>query len=201
MSSGEASEYNDLTCLCLLPLVLLQGRARHSIRRRPPSRRHRKSSSGDEVGVADSEGDVSLSSPSEPEVKTPGGGEKEEAGELFKQEGQTDEVKEDKTDASTCPEKNESHEEDRSEISAEPGEEDEKKEEAEEGSKGGEEGEGSSSGRKEEEEEKNSEEKKEEDLTEGETNTDCKEEEKTQVIPAFHTATVHCLLSSKQAGW
>ncbi|XP_041808522.1 duboraya [Chelmon rostratus] len=158
----------------------IKGRARHSIRRRPPSRRHRKSSSGDEVGVADSEGDVSLSSPSEPEVKTPGGGEKEEAGELFKQEGQTDEVKEDKTDASTCPEKNESHEEDRSEISAEPGEEDEKKEEAEEGSKGGEEGEGSSSGRKEEEEEKNSEEKKEEDLTEGATNTDCKEEEKTQ---------------------
>ncbi|XP_054610139.1 duboraya [Dunckerocampus dactyliophorus] len=35
-----------------------KGRARHSLRRRPPSRRHRKSSSGDEVGVATEQTDT-----------------------------------------------------------------------------------------------------------------------------------------------
>ncbi|XP_044227365.1 duboraya isoform X4 [Thunnus albacares] len=60
-----------------------KGRARHSIRRRPPSRRHRKSSSGDEVGVANDGGDTPLTSPSEPDGKTAeeeggGGGEGEE---------------------------------------------------------------------------------------------------------------------------
>lgn len=111
---------------------------------------------------------MSLQSPSE------GGGGEKEGGEVFKQEGQTDEVKEDETDASTCPEKNESHV-DQPETSVAPREEDEEKEEREGG--------GSSSERKEEEEaaqEKNTE--KQEVLTEGAKNSDSKEEEKTEVI-------------------
>ncbi|XP_074467939.1 duboraya isoform X3 [Sebastes fasciatus] len=153
----------------------IKGRARHSIRRRPPSRRHRNSSCGDEVGVTVEGEDTSPSSPTEPEDKTTttGGG-----GEVFMEEGQTDEVKEDKP--STCPEKNESHDEDKSKISVEPRGEDEEKKE---GSTGGEEGDGSSSGRKEEEEEeKNSGEKQKEDSTERATNTESKEE-KSEVTP------------------
>ncbi|XP_036975258.1 duboraya isoform X2 [Acanthopagrus latus] len=68
----------------------VKGRPRLSIRRRPPSRRHRKSSSGDEFSVANEGGDTSLKSPTEPEDKTregDGGGE-----------DQTDEGKDDKTD-------------------------------------------------------------------------------------------------------
>ncbi|XP_069565797.1 duboraya [Brachyistius frenatus] len=82
-----------------------KGRARHSIRRRPPSRRHRKSSSGDEVGVANDDTDTHLSSPSETEDKTTGGGGEGggEGGEVFN--------KEDETDASTSLEKSKSHEE------------------------------------------------------------------------------------------
>ncbi|TMS13871.1 CapZ-interacting protein [Larimichthys crocea] len=110
----------------------IKGRARHSIRRRPPSRRHRKSSSGDEVGVANERG--------EDKTAGEGGGE-----------AQTDVVKEDKTDTSTCPEKNTSQEE---EISIEPKEKEKKKKEEDNSSTGGEKGDGSSSGRKEEEEKK-----------------------------------------------
>ncbi len=158
-------------------MVLLQGRARHSIRRRPPSRRHRKSSSGDEVGVTNEGGDISLSSPTEPEDKTTEGGEKEGGGEVFKEEGKVDEVKEDKTDTSMCPEENKSNGEDQSKTSIKPREEDEKKKEEEDGSMGGEEGDGASPEREEEEaQEKNSEEKQE-DSTEAATNTDSKEEE------------------------
>ncbi|XP_044227364.1 duboraya isoform X3 [Thunnus albacares] len=78
-----------------------KGRARHSIRRRPPSRRHRKSSSGDEVGVANDGGDTPLTSPSEPDGKTAeeeggGGGEEkkkeeEDDGEKMKTEEENQE--------------------------------------------------------------------------------------------------------------
>ncbi|XP_034406714.1 duboraya isoform X2 [Cyclopterus lumpus] len=100
----------------------IKERARHSIRRRPPSRRHRKSSNGDEVGVAMEGGEVSPSSPTEPEDKTTttttttttGGG--------------------DETDTSTCLQKNK-EEEDESKSVETRGDE-----EMKEGSKGGEEG-------------------------------------------------------------
>ncbi|KAM9333449.1 duboraya isoform 2-T2 [Pholidichthys leucotaenia] len=58
----------------ILPSVQ-KARARHSVRRRPPSRRHRKSSSGEEVGPGDNEVDAKLSS-------STGGG-------VFNEEGQT----------------------------------------------------------------------------------------------------------------
>ncbi|XP_059207744.1 duboraya isoform X2 [Centropristis striata] len=154
----------------------IKGRARHSLRRRPPSRRNRKSSSGDEVGAAIEGVDASLSSPTDPEEKTTGeGGEKEAGEEVCKKESEIDES-EDKT--LTCPEKNESHQEDESKISVENREEDEEKKE---GSVGGDEGDRATSGRKEEEEEKEKNaEKQKEDLTEGATNTDSKEEENTE---------------------
>ncbi|XP_067465112.1 duboraya isoform X1 [Thunnus thynnus] len=98
-----------------------KGRARHSIRRRPPSRRHRKSSSGDEVGVANEGGDTPLTSPSEPDGKTAeeegGGGEEEK-----KKEGAGGE--EDKH-----PEEDESPKEDQVKNDVELGGEEEMKEE------------------------------------------------------------------------
>ncbi|XP_051250777.1 duboraya isoform X2 [Dicentrarchus labrax] len=141
----------------------IKGRPRLSVRRRPPSRRHRKSSSGEEVGVDSEGGDMSLSSTGEPEDKTTAGGRAEGGGGGGggEEEGKTDE-----TDAPTCPQKN--HEEDQSEVA--PREEDQKmKEEEEDGSTGGKE--------EEEKEEKNSQ-KQEEDLTEEATNTDPNDEEK-----------------------
>ncbi|XP_034463212.1 duboraya isoform X2 [Hippoglossus hippoglossus] len=80
-----------------------KSRARHSLRRRPPSRRHRTSSSGDEVGVAD---DVA--------EKATAAGE-----EVFK----TD----DKTDASTCPETKQSDKDDQSKTREEDKEEEEER--------------------------------------------------------------------------
>ena len=189
--------------LSLLPLVLLQGRPRLSIRRRPPSRRYRKSSSGDEVGVANEGGDPSPNSPTEPEDKTregDGGGEKEGRGEDQTDERKDDktgegkddktgevkddktgegkddktgEVKDDKTNPSSCPEKNKS-EEDHSETSVEPRQEVEKKNEEENGPEGGPAEDPSPAGEKEEK-------KNPEDVTEGATNTDVTEEEKAEV--------------------
>ncbi|KAK2827972.1 hypothetical protein Q5P01_019006 [Channa striata] len=85
-----------------------KSRARHSLRRRPPSRRHRKSSSGDEVGVVNDVVETTLSSLDEPGDKTTavgggeGGGEKQVEGEVFEKKAKTDEEKEvvteDKTD-------------------------------------------------------------------------------------------------------
>ncbi|XP_071362577.1 duboraya isoform X2 [Trachinotus anak] len=145
-------------------LSMNKGRARHSIRRRPPSRRHRKSSSGDDVGVTDDVADKTTAGGG-------GGGEKEEAGgEVCKKEDKTDEVTEDKTDASTCP----------GEDLPKSREEDKRKEEGEKGSMGGEEGDRSSSGGKEEEEAQDKQSGNQaEDVTEGATNTDTKEEEKS----------------------
>ncbi|XP_056253445.1 duboraya isoform X2 [Seriola aureovittata] len=145
-------------------LSMNKSRARHSLRRRPPSRRHRKSSSGDEVGVTNDVADKATAGG--------GGGEKEEAaGEVFKKEGTTDEMKDDKTDASTCPGEDQHETESR--------EEDEKRKEGENGPMGGEEGDRSSSGGKEEEEKQN----QAEDVSEGATNTESREEEKSAVIP------------------
>ncbi|XP_062261378.1 duboraya [Platichthys flesus] len=101
-----------------------KGRARLSLRRRPPSRRHRASSSGDEVGVTD---DVA--------EKATAGGE-----EVFK----TD----DKTDASTCPEKKQSDKDDESKTREE--DEEEEKERVN-GRMGEDERDRPSSGREEEE--------------------------------------------------
>ncbi|KAK9537050.1 hypothetical protein VZT92_006788 [Zoarces viviparus] len=93
----------------ILSNTSIKGRARHSIRRRPPSRRHRTSSSGDEVGVA-IEGEEATEA--EDKTTTTTGGE-------------TDEGKEDKTDKS--------HEEDESEINDETRGDDEKKKERSKG--------------------------------------------------------------------
>ncbi|XP_077361551.1 duboraya [Festucalex cinctus] len=46
-----------------LLMNVTKSRARHSLKRRPPSRRHRKSSSGEEVGVATEETDTPGSQP------------------------------------------------------------------------------------------------------------------------------------------
>lgn len=143
-----------------------KSRARHSIRRRPPSRRNRNSSSGDEVGVANDVADKSRGGGEEREEG--GGEERKEGGEVFKIEG--------KTDASTCPGKNQTHKEDQSKTK-----EDDEEEEEEEGknrSVGGRgEGDRSSSGREEEEEaqEKSSRETHKEDG--GGTKRDGEEEE------------------------
>uniref|UniRef100_A0A3Q2PGI0 CapZ-interacting protein n=1 Tax=Fundulus heteroclitus TaxID=8078 RepID=A0A3Q2PGI0_FUNHE len=74
-----------------------KGRARVSIRRRPPSRRHRKSSSGDDVGVGHDVADTHLSSGVEGQEKTSsagggggGGGGEEEGEEVFMEEGPTE---------------------------------------------------------------------------------------------------------------
>ncbi|XP_038565169.1 duboraya isoform X5 [Micropterus salmoides] len=165
-----------------------KSRARHSIRRRPPSRRHRTSSSGDEVSVASEGGDVSVSSPSELEDKTIGeegkGGEEEKGGggggggEVFTQEVKRDEAKDEEKDSSTCPEKNKSQEEDQSKTN--PGDEDEEKKVGENGSMEEEKGDGSSSGKKEEAQEKISGDNQEEDSAAGAINTDRKEEETVQ---------------------
>ncbi|XP_031730004.1 duboraya isoform X2 [Anarrhichthys ocellatus] len=139
----------------ILSNTSIKGRARHSIRRRPPSRRHRTSSSGDEVGVA-IEGEEATEAEDKSTTTTT---------TTTTTGGETDEGKEDKTDKS--------HEQDESEINDETrGDEEKKKERSK--------GEGSSSGRKEEEEEKNSEEKQTEDSTEGKTNTKSTDEEKKE---------------------
>ncbi|XP_051793325.1 duboraya isoform X3 [Acanthochromis polyacanthus] len=75
-----------------------KGRPRHSIRRRPPSRRHRKSSCGDDVGVAGD--DATETQPSEAEDKATGG-----------QEGPTDVL--------TPPEEHQTHGEDEPKSSSE----------------------------------------------------------------------------------
>ncbi|KAM6911440.1 duboraya [Lycodopsis pacificus] len=106
----------------ILSNTSIKGRARHSIRRRPPSRRHRTSSSGDEVGVA-----IEGQEAPEAEDKTT-----TTTAAAAAAAGETDEGKEDKT-----------HEEDESEINNETRGDDEKKERPKR--------EGSSSGRKEEE--------------------------------------------------
>ncbi|KAM3601197.1 uncharacterized protein V6R79_008897 [Siganus canaliculatus] len=155
----------------------VKGRARHSIRRRPPSRRHRKSSS-DDVAVGNEGQETSMSSPSEAEAKPPrenGQTEEEEKEEKEVKEGEKEvkeeekkvkeekkevkeaekeeeeevkgEKEEDKTDASACPEQTE----------AETRDQDEKKEE---------------------EPPEKSPEKQEDDVTQEVTNTN--EEEKTE---------------------
>ncbi|XP_067348359.1 duboraya isoform X2 [Channa argus] len=172
-----------------------KNRARHSLRRRPPSRRHRKSSSGDEVSVVNDVVETTLSSLDKPEDKTTagreghGGSEEQVGGQVFEKEAETDEVKDEKTDASTCPEQSKDDQ-----SLAEPAEEDEKKKEGEERSIEGQDG--SSSERKDEEEEK--EEKQEtQDKSEDEqkdvsseevTNTDGKEEGKNEVTPSLKRA-------------
>ncbi|KAG7224722.1 hypothetical protein INR49_004613, partial [Caranx melampygus] len=106
-----------------------KSRARVSIRRRPPSRRHRKSSSGDEVGVTNDSTD-----------KTTGG-----EGDVFKKDGQTDNLNDNKTDASTSPEAQQHETETKEEEKRKEGEEEnrsllggkeEKEEEEKEGEKG-----------------------------------------------------------------
>lgn len=69
--------------MTLPALPFLQGRARHSIRRRPPSRRHRQSNSGEEVSNASEGG--SLHSKKEKEE-----GEDQNEGKPDKEEDQTD---------------------------------------------------------------------------------------------------------------
>ncbi|XP_020488945.1 duboraya [Labrus bergylta] len=147
-----------------------KSRARHSTRRRPPSRRHRKTSSGDEVG---------LSSSSEQGDKKTDRAEEEGVGEGVGEGGQdedkTGEVKEEKTDASM---KNETHEEEKSEIDVE-SREDDTKDGAIPSTGGGEEASSSRTREEEEEAEKNSGGKHEEESTEGATNTESREEEKS----------------------
>lgn len=150
-----------------------KGRARHSIRRRPPSRRHRTSSSG-EVEVKDA-ADTQLSSPTDPADKTAAGVEQdgEQAG---KQDGEGDVFKkEDPTDAPLAPEKNQPHKEE------EPKSGDGDVKEGEKGSVEGEEEEASSSSsEKKEEEEPSSPVTQKKDLTEDATQTDGKEEEQSE---------------------
>uniref|UniRef100_A0AAQ5Z523 FAM21/CAPZIP domain-containing protein n=1 Tax=Amphiprion ocellaris TaxID=80972 RepID=A0AAQ5Z523_AMPOC len=76
-----------------------KGRPRHSIRRRPPSRRHRKSSCGDDVVVAGD--DATETQRSEAEDKPTGQGQ------------------EVPTDVSTPPEEHQTHEEDETKSSSE----------------------------------------------------------------------------------
>lgn len=144
-----------------------KSRARHSIRRRPPSRRHRKSSSGDEVGVTNDVTD-----------KTTGG---EGGGDVFKKDGQTDDLKDDKTEASTSPGEDQQHETESRE------EEEEGKEEGEEENRslsGGKEEKGQKEEEKEEKEESEEKEKQSgEGVTEKVTNTESSGEEKSSVIP------------------
>ncbi|XP_068601138.1 duboraya [Brachionichthys hirsutus] len=144
----------------------IKGRARHSIRRRPPSRRHRQSSSGEEVSIATEEGAKSLPSPSGPGDKM--------IRDVFLQDGETVEVKEDKIEGSVCPEKNRSDQDDRQASRGE-----EKKEREEESAKG-KAGVGSSLGGKEEEEEAQEQNTEKTALTEVAANTDDKEEEQME---------------------
>nr|XP_020480002.1 capZ-interacting protein-like isoform X2 [Monopterus albus] len=154
-----------------------KSRPRHSVRRRPPSRRHRKSSSGDEVGVtngvANTTQDETTTGEERGEEEGRGGGE----GEVFKKEGETDEVVEDKTDTSMCPEKTEE-----GQKRTEPKEDYEEEEEGKNRSMGGEGG--SSSGRKEEEDQEKN---QNEVSTEVVTNTDSKEE-KSEETPSQSSA-------------
>lgn len=160
-------------------MVLLQGRARHSIRRRPPSRRHRTSSSG-EVEAKDAP-DTQVSSTTDPADKTAAGGEQDgergSEGDVFK--------KEDQTDAPTAPEKNQTHEEE------EPKSGDGDVKEGERGS--AEEEEAPSSSEKKEEEPRSPETQKQ-DPTEDATLTDGKEEEQNEVKYLFSISAVLCVL-------
>ncbi|XP_047234242.1 duboraya isoform X1 [Girardinichthys multiradiatus] len=88
-----------------------KGRPKGSIRRRPPSRCHRKSSSGDDAGVGNYVADTHLISQAEGEEKTTaGGGSEEEGGEVFRKDGTTE--------TSTPPEKKETNEEEETKSSA-----------------------------------------------------------------------------------
>ncbi|XP_056141166.1 duboraya [Lampris incognitus] len=82
----------------LLPSIN-KGRARLSIRRRPPSRRHRKSSSGEEVGGPAGEEDMPLCSPDDHRDKT--AEEEDKDGQVFDKEVQKEEIE---TDNSMSPE-------------------------------------------------------------------------------------------------
>ncbi|XP_015227278.1 PREDICTED: capZ-interacting protein-like, partial [Cyprinodon variegatus] len=137
-----------------------KGRARLSIRRRPPSRRHRKSSSGDDMGVGQDAAETHLSSRDEGEEKTAAeeGGEEDEGGEVFKKEGPTEpsapqepkEAQEMKSNTDVKEGEEEKKEEERGQSSSLQGEEEEEKKEEERGP--------SSSQQGEEEEEKKEEE-------------------------------------------
>ncbi|XP_030010843.1 duboraya isoform X1 [Sphaeramia orbicularis] len=121
-----------------------KNRARHSIRRRPPSRRHRKSSSGEEAGETKEGTDTTHCSPSEPEneIRVEGGGEGGEGGggeegeggrggEGFKKEDDTEDMKDKgETESLTCPEKSDVEEQSTNNMQEK---EEEKKNEGEEG--------------------------------------------------------------------
>uniref|UniRef100_UPI003AAC92D7 uncharacterized protein n=1 Tax=Centroberyx gerrardi TaxID=166262 RepID=UPI003AAC92D7 len=167
-----------------------KGRARLSIRRRPPSRRNRKSSSGDEVGVATGEKDTHPSSPSDPEAKT-AGGEEGKDGEVFNKEVNAEEVKKEETESdSVCPEgetegKTEREEPQEPEAPSEgSGEEEKNQEDKENGPMGEEEEAPGPSGRENQEEPvRNQEEELEETSGEegkGKTDTDSKEEDESK---------------------
>ncbi|KAM7373843.1 hypothetical protein PAMP_006540 [Pampus punctatissimus] len=96
-----------------------KGRARHSIRRRPPSRRHRKSSTGEEVGVASEEEDMPLNSPGEPEGKMTGRGEEQKGGGG----GEEQKEEEDVEKGTTAAEEVKTEEEDQEKSSGEKQEE------------------------------------------------------------------------------
>ncbi|XP_071369654.1 duboraya, partial [Centroberyx affinis] len=174
----------------ILPSVN-KGRARLSIRRRPPSRRNRKSSSGDDVGVATGEKDTPLSSPGDPEAKTAGEEEEGKDGEVFNKEVNAEEVKKEETEPdSACPEgetevKTEREEPQEPEAPSEGGREEEKNQEdkengptgkEEEEEKEEEEGAGPAGRENQEEPVRNQEEELEETSGE-EGNTDSKEED------------------------
>ncbi|KAM9846939.1 duboraya [Aulostomus maculatus] len=119
----------------ILPCIN-KGRARHSIRRRPPSRRHRKSSSGEEVGGANEGEDSGIKDEPDDMATEQVGAGGGEGGEVFCDGGQT-ELEDREAD------NNGSHREDEMESGMElQGEDKEKKEEEEEdgeSQKGGEE--------------------------------------------------------------
>ncbi|CAF95382.1 unnamed protein product [Tetraodon nigroviridis] len=83
----------------------IKARARHSIRRRPPSRRHRQASSGEDVSDV-SEGGVCVHSEKEKE----GGGEEQQDGKPGEEE--------DKSEGSTGHAENETHQEETAERPA-----------------------------------------------------------------------------------
>uniref|UniRef100_A0AAQ6AB16 FAM21/CAPZIP domain-containing protein n=1 Tax=Amphiprion ocellaris TaxID=80972 RepID=A0AAQ6AB16_AMPOC len=133
-----------------------KGRPRHSIRRRPPSRRHRKSSCGDDVVVAGD--DATETQRSEAEDKPTGQGQ------------------EVPTDVSTPPEEHQTHEEDETKSSSEVKEEEDETKSSSEVKEEEDETKSSSEVKEEEDETKSSSEVKEE-VDKMKSSSEVKEEE------------------------
>ncbi|TWW74525.1 duboraya [Takifugu flavidus] len=104
----------------------IKGRARHSLRRRPPSRRHRKPSSGEDISNANEGGDVSHSANEEGR-----GGEDQK-------DGLINEVKEDIREVLISHTETKTYEEEKAAVKHSTGEEGEENEQIKNGSPEGE---------------------------------------------------------------